>query len=53
MDGLLTVKNLVKYFDISGGLLEQLTWENWRVVGGGATGEGGEGVRLAQIEVGC
>ena len=32
MDGLLTVKNLVKYFDISGGLLEQLTWENWRVV---------------------
>jgi peptide/nickel transport system ATP-binding protein len=29
---LLTVTNLVKHFDISGGLLEQLTWENWRVV---------------------
>jgi len=31
-NGLLTVKNLVKHFDISGGLLEQLSWENWRVV---------------------
>jgi peptide/nickel transport system ATP-binding protein len=30
--GLLAVKNLVKHFDISGGLLEQLTWENWRIV---------------------
>lgn len=29
---LLTVKNLVKHFDISGGLLEQLSWENWRIV---------------------
>ena len=29
---LLTVKNLVKHFDISGGLLEQLTWEGWRIV---------------------
>ncbi len=32
MDGLLTVKNLVKHFDISGGLLEQLSWENRRIV---------------------
>ena len=32
MDCLLTVKNLVKHFDISGGLLEQLSWENWRIV---------------------
>ena len=31
-NALLTVTNLVKHFDISGGLLEQLTWENWRVV---------------------
>ena len=31
-NALLTVKNLVKHFDISGGLLEQLAWENWRVV---------------------
>ncbi|MGD9240068.1 MAG: dipeptide/oligopeptide/nickel ABC transporter ATP-binding protein, partial [Desulfobacterales bacterium] len=30
--GLLAVKNLVKHFDISGGLLEQLAWENWRIV---------------------
>ena len=29
---LLTVKNLVKHFDISGGLLEQLTWSNGRIV---------------------
>jgi peptide/nickel transport system ATP-binding protein len=31
-NGLLAVKNLVKHFDISGGLLEQLAWENWRIV---------------------
>jgi peptide/nickel transport system ATP-binding protein len=31
-NALLTVKNLVKHFDISGGLLEQLTWEGLRVV---------------------
>jgi peptide/nickel transport system ATP-binding protein len=31
-NGLLTVTNLVKHFDISGGLLEQLVWENWRIV---------------------
>ena len=31
-NALLTIKNLVKHFDISGGLLEQLTWEGWRVV---------------------
>jgi peptide/nickel transport system ATP-binding protein len=31
-NALLTVTNLVKHFDISGGLLEQLTWEGWRVV---------------------
>ena len=31
-NALLTVTNLVKHFDISGGLLEQLAWENWRVV---------------------
>ena len=29
---LLTITNLVKHFDISGGLLEQLTWEDWRIV---------------------
>jgi peptide/nickel transport system ATP-binding protein len=32
IDALLTIKNLVKHFDISGGLLEQLTWEGWRIV---------------------
>ena len=31
-NGLLAVTNLVKHFDISGGLLEQLAWENWRIV---------------------
>ena len=31
-NNLLTVKNLVKHFDISGGLLEQLAWENRRIV---------------------
>lgn len=31
-NGLLAVANLVKHFDISGGLLEQLAWENWRIV---------------------
>jgi peptide/nickel transport system ATP-binding protein len=31
-NALLTVTNLVKHFDISGGLLEQLSWENWRIV---------------------
>ena len=31
-NALLTIKNLVKHFDISGGFLEQLAWENWRVV---------------------
>jgi peptide/nickel transport system ATP-binding protein len=31
-NGLLSVANLVKHFDISGGLLEQLAWENWRIV---------------------
>ncbi len=31
-NALLTVSNLVKHFDISGGLLEQLSWENWRIV---------------------
>jgi len=31
-NGLLSVTNLVKHFDISGGLLEQLAWENWRIV---------------------
>ena len=31
-NALLTVKNLIKHFDISGGFLEQLAWENWRVV---------------------
>ena len=31
-NALLTVKKLVKHFDISGGILEQLAWENWRVV---------------------
>ena len=31
-NALLTVTNLVKHFDISGGLLEQLAWEGWRVV---------------------
>ena len=29
---LLTVTNLVKHFDISGGFLEELSWENWRIV---------------------
>jgi peptide/nickel transport system ATP-binding protein len=32
LGGLLTVKNLVKHFDISGGLLDQLAVENRRVV---------------------
>ena len=31
-NGLLAIANLVKYFDISGGLLEQLAWDNWRIV---------------------
>ncbi len=31
-NALLTVTKLVKHFDISGGLLEQLTWEGWRIV---------------------
>jgi peptide/nickel transport system ATP-binding protein len=31
-NALLTVTNLVKHFDISGGLLEQLTWEGWRIM---------------------
>ena len=31
-NALLTVTNLVKHFDISGGLLDQLSWEGWRVV---------------------
>jgi peptide/nickel transport system ATP-binding protein len=31
-NGLLAVANLIKHFDISGGLLEQLAWENWRIV---------------------
>jgi peptide/nickel transport system ATP-binding protein len=31
-NGLLTVKNLVKYFDISGGLLDQLAMEKGRIV---------------------
>ena len=31
-NGLLAVTNLVKHFDISGGLLEQLAWEKWRIV---------------------
>jgi peptide/nickel transport system ATP-binding protein len=31
-NGLLAVTNLVKHFDISSGLLEQLAWENWRIV---------------------
>ena len=31
-NSLLAVTNLVKHFDISGGLLEQLAWENWRIV---------------------
>ena len=31
-NALLTVTNLVKHFDISGGLLDQLRWEGWRVV---------------------
>ena len=31
-NAILTVTNLVKHFDISGGLLDQLTWEGWRVV---------------------
>jgi peptide/nickel transport system ATP-binding protein len=31
-NGLLTVKNLVKHFDISGGLLDQLAIENGRIV---------------------
>jgi len=31
-NGLLAVTNLVKHFDISGGLLEQLAWENWRII---------------------
>ena len=31
-NGLLAVTNLVKHFDISSGLLEQLAWENWRII---------------------
>ena len=31
-EGLLTVKNLVKHFDISGGLLDQLKLQNGRIV---------------------
>ncbi len=31
-NNLLTVNNLIKHFDISGGLLEQLAWENRRIV---------------------
>ena len=31
-NSLLTVKDLVKHFDISGGLLDQLAWENGRMV---------------------
>ena len=31
-NGLLAIKNLVKHFDISGGLLDQLTLENGRIV---------------------
>jgi len=31
-NSLLAVANLVKHFDISGGLLEQLAWANWRIV---------------------
>ena len=31
-NSLLTVKNLVKHFDISGGLLDQLAWHNRRIV---------------------
>ncbi|MGM0609903.1 MAG: ABC transporter ATP-binding protein [Thermodesulfobacteriota bacterium] len=31
LDKVLKVENLVKHFDISGGLLEQLTWENGRI----------------------
>ncbi len=31
-NSLLTVKNIVKHFDISGGLLEQLAWEKRRIV---------------------
>ena len=31
-NGLLAIANLVKHFDISGGLLEQLAWDNWRIV---------------------
>ena len=31
-NGLLTVKNLIKHFDISGGLLDQLAIENGRIV---------------------
>ena len=32
INGLLTVKNLVKHFDISGGLLDQLKLQNGRIV---------------------
>jgi peptide/nickel transport system ATP-binding protein len=31
-NGLLRVTNLVKHFDISGGLLEQLALQNWRII---------------------
>ena len=31
-NSLLAVKNLIKHFDISGGLLEQLAWEKRRIV---------------------
>jgi len=31
-NSLLSVKNLIKHFDISGGLLDQLAWENGRLV---------------------
>jgi len=30
-EGLLTLNHIVKHFDISGGLLDQLTFDNWRV----------------------
>ena len=31
-NSLLAIANLIKHFDISGGLLEQLAWANWRIV---------------------
>jgi len=30
-EGLLTLDHIVKHFDISGGLLDQITFDNWRV----------------------